>query len=343
MRSVPTGNYHGWLSAADDGFIASENRLYSIYDGSISGTLPEWRNIIRGDRVYTPSGIYRRSYRTHGAAAPNTAPNPVVHSIVQRSGTGILDIAFTVQDGDDAEVTLAALGVAGGDLDPANLVLMSTFADSTEALLNGPVATNTRHTLSWDAAADWAEPSGNISVLLLARDSRPQLIDIHFLTLPIGEDGADLQISRSAITPEDLRMALYWLVATGDAGVILADGEIRGTEGAFAGEILFEDDWYYDGSSWGIRKQITDLGREVIYQRLGVHGATQEEWQRAREADTPGTVTQWQPLQRVGFRPNRVNEWGFDTGQFISGYYSWGDPIWSNTPAASWHVILVQP
>lgn len=72
----------------------------------------------------------------------------------------------------------------------------------------------------------------------------------------------------------------------------------------------------------------TKLGRDFIFQRMGLREATAEEVTRAKEAGTPGVINQWEPKFKVGpdERPAKVNAYGFDTG--AEGY--WVVPVTNN-------------
>ena len=89
-----------------------------------------------------------------------------------------------------------------------------------------------------------------------------------------------------------------------------------------AGDFQSHQDWLAFGSS------TTRLGREFIFQRMGLREATAAEVTRAKEAGTPGVVNQWDPKLRVGpdERPAKINAYGFDTGS--DGY--WVVPVDGN-------------
>jgi sugar lactone lactonase YvrE len=72
----------------------------------------------------------------------------------------------------------------------------------------------------------------------------------------------------------------------------------------------------------------TKLGRDFIFQRMGLREATAAEVTRAKEAGTEGVINQWEPKFKVGpdERPAKVNAYGFDTG--AEGY--WAVPVAGN-------------
>jgi DNA-binding beta-propeller fold protein YncE len=72
----------------------------------------------------------------------------------------------------------------------------------------------------------------------------------------------------------------------------------------------------------------TKLGRDFIFQRMGLREATAAEVTRAKLAGTENTINQWEPKFKVGpdERPAKVNAYGFDTG--AEGY--WAVPVAGN-------------
>ena len=74
---------------------------------------------------------------------------------------------------------------------------------------------------------------------------------------------------------------------------------------------------YADGSS------TTPSGRAYLFDKMNLREASSDEVQRAREGALSGSVNQFVPSFQVGpnERPNRVNEYGFDTGNFNSNHY----------------------
>ena len=62
--------------------------------------------------------------------------------------------------------------------------------------------------------------------------------------------------------------------------------------------------------------KVTPLGRDVYMNAVGHRWAKQAELSLAREASTPGSINAWTANRPIMPRnlPNRVNEYGFDTG-----------------------------
>ena len=59
----------------------------------------------------------------------------------------------------------------------------------------------------------------------------------------------------------------------------------------------------------------TAYGRRYLFEEiLGVRDATPAEILRAKEAGHPGTINRYDPRVKVGSHPEKVNEYGFDTG-----------------------------
>jgi hypothetical protein len=148
-------------------------------------------------------------------------------------------------------------------------------------------------------------PSGNLVFEALARDDRPQLLDVDYVTLP---SSPARTISRGPLLNADLNTMWAWLLATGDPALSrTADGEVAGPGGIFTYTDGAETSTNYGGRAW-------------LFARLGAREATAEETQFARLAtSTSGAPNQF-PLsassQRMGPRPSVVNEWGIDTSDY---------------------------
>ena len=66
----------------------------------------------------------------------------------------------------------------------------------------------------------------------------------------------------------------------------------------------------------------TGVGRGYLFDKMNLREATPDERNRAREGAISGSVNAFNPTFKVGpnDRPNKVNEYGFDTGT-TSGYW----------------------
>jgi len=92
--------------------------------------------------------------------------------------------------------------------------------------------------------------------------------------------------------------------------------------GSIASDFQNTQDWLaWDNST-------SQMGRQFLFQRMGLREATAAEVTRAKEAGTPGVINQWDPKLRVGpdERPAKINAYGFDTG--ADGY--WVVPVSGN-------------
>lgn len=259
------------------------------------------------DKVY----IYRNCFRTMGPLTRNATPIPKVESVAQRVNTTSLDIDYRISDRDDATVDVAALALIGGDENLNNVVPIRTLLEGTGGNIGSSIAANATHRLTWNAGADWGVDFGTVTINIFAKDSRQGLMDLHLLHMPF-EGGESLVINRYPIFHSDLLNVWYWLLANGDARIALASGEIRGVGGGFDGDLLASG------------TNTTQRGREFLFGLMGVREATAQELTKAREAATPGVVNQWDPVLQVGpgERPKKVNEYGFDTGDY-SGVEAW--------------------
>jgi hypothetical protein len=301
----------GWVSQnwTKDGDIA----VVSYFEGNYGGT---WSNKYFFQK-------WKRAYRTKGLPTHNVIPQPVVRSITQRAGTNILDIDFEIIDPDDDTATAGILGTIAiedgindwGEYqnnshnefnDLTKLIVPSSLTDGTDALIGQPIATNEMHRVSWYVKGDWSELTGDLKVGVFAQDARRSMpVDLHFLKIPT-EDG-NLTISRSPLKDSDILNYFQYLLSIGDPRVSLNDSKIVDSSGITL-----------VGNTQGRNHQnpSTKQGRDFFMNDLGYRWASIAELSIAREAATPGTVNSWDATNQVKPRnlPNRVNEYGFDTG-----------------------------
>lgn len=272
-------------------------------------------------------------FRTFAPSEGNAIPDARVTAIRQRQGTTLLDIAYRVDDADDASVTTAVIALEDGVQSVRNIIPVATLVEGTSANLGAGMATNSRHSLVWDAGADWGVEIGNLSVMVLARDSRANVFDVHMVSLP--QDGNlfwDMTISRNPLEEYDFTMQWFWLVATSDPAISLVDGIIYGSGGEIEG-VPFTDSF---GNS-------TTEGRDFLLARDGLREAGELEVRRARDAATPDFVIQMDPpavIRKVNpdavsrNLPVQVNEYGIESFDGVSGPYDY-----SENSTNLWYVV----
>ncbi len=254
------------------------------------------------NRVTKKIDVWRRGFRTLGANPPKVVPMPGIRSVAQRAN-GYIDVDYIVTDGDSAQVATAMAAFKTGSTLLRDLVPVNTadLKEGTSINLGGSIPTGVVHRITWDPTAVNL-PAGELVFEVFARDDRPGLMDIDFITLPSG-----LQISRIPVLPADMRPAWAWLLLNGDPSLTQAsNGEIVGPGGAFT---------YTSGTGAGAESKTTNLGRAWLFAKLGVREATNSEVTEARQATSAGTPNQFIPVpsQQMGSRPRRVNEWTFDS------------------------------
>ena len=309
-----TGNGRSNVSVAQDGTIFSYGYLRNSEGDPISRVGNNNTNSINSDSktCFTPEGdliesydnkirIWKRAYRTKGLPTPNKIPLPAIRNVSQRPGTNVVDIDFEIIDPDDANATVGLLGGINGDFNSPNQWIVPTvFSDGTQAKINAPIATNQVHRISWNVGDDWPELTGTLQFQILCQDARRNSpVDIHFLELPLAD--GNLTISRSPIKDSDFLNYFKFLLGTGTSGISMTSGQVMDSNGT----VLL--------SSNG---QSTKAGRDHFVQATGYRWASYLETLSAREASTPGTVNQWDATRPIVPRdlPNKVNEYGFDTG-----------------------------
>lgn len=246
IKSGLATNRHG------DFFLASYTSTSGVYIGTI----------IR----------YERGYSVDNPPAGNTPPQPALLSTEQRPSTPYVDIDYKVIDPDDATVRVALLGFVDGGNDLGKILKLSSFVEGTAANVGFGQPTNQVRRVTWNAAADWSVEFGNVQIEVLAQDSRG-LLPVHWITLPAQGSEPAITISQRGVTDTELLHLWYWLVATGDSGIALSNGQITGVGGAFAGQILADTS--------GASSFTTAEGRAYLYAKCGVRALTAAEIARA--------------------------------------------------------------
>ncbi len=264
--------------------------------------------------VNTWNGIvlrFRQLFRTGGTleTANNAVPYGKVLTVQQRAGEPILDIDYIISDQDATTVSAYALAFTGTPFSLTTCIPIRNLQEGTDSNVGSAIPVATTRRLTWDTSTDWnpAAGYGDIRIAILAKDDR-ELLDLHFIHMPANLDKGlpALVINRVPILQNDLLNLWFWLIAFRHPNLNLANGEVRGVGGAYDGVLLASGD------------VTTDEGRAFLFAHLGYREATPGEIQRAKEADTPGIVTQWDPRYKLpDGRPSKINEFGFDTGSTI--------------------------
>lgn len=271
-------------------------------------------------------------FRTFNPDDQNAVPNPIVSLIEQRPGTTILDIDYRIEDADDTTVETAALAFPDGNASVLNALPLVTFADGTESNLGPGMAANTRHRISWNAGNDWNLDFGDISVMILARDSRTYWFDVHLIDIPADGARPAVTISRNPLQEYDFTQQWLWLIATADPSISVIGGLIYGVGGSYDGVQLTDS----SGNS-------TENGRAFLLARDNLRVATPAEVTRAKEGATAGFIVRLDPPSRLYTtgRPNNplpyeINEYGVESRTFVTGGWDYGAGS-----ANLWHVVPI--
>lgn len=252
--------------------------------------------------------VFRRGYRTMGLLSPNPLPLPVIYATAQRGSNTWVDIDFSVIDPNNTNVAVAAIAFMDGRSDLKAAIIMTNFLEGTASVLGTNIATGQRHRLTWDAGRDWPTNFGNVKINILARDNR-NLVDFHYLTIPTNTTYSNaLTISRTPLREADFLGVWTWLLARRDTNIVLLSGDVYSTAGST--NVRF-------AQTLTTNTITTVEGRNYIYSLLNVHEADSNEVYRAK-IGTTGRVAQWDPRNRIGDLPLKVNEFGFDTGLFTT-------------------------
>lgn len=248
--------------------------------------------------------VWKQACRELQPPTPNALPIPAVWKTVQRPSSPLIDIDYEVTDADDATVQTGLLVFRDGVVSLANCIRDLTLVEGTESKVGPGVAANQLHRVTWNAGSDWATALGEFQVAALAKDSRQGLLDIHYLDLPADRGVGPLRISRGPLIESDFMQVWWWLLATHDTGISLSAGKILGLGGA------------YDGKSLNDNGTTSADGRAYLCAKMGVREATPAEVTWAREGAGTSPPLQNTPARTMGGRPLKLNEYGFDTGDW---------------------------
>ncbi|MDC0647059.1 hypothetical protein OAP38_04865 [Opitutales bacterium] len=313
-RGGSTGNATDgkYVTVGQDGTMFFRGRLFDSEGEQISyiggiGTYARTCFTPEGDLIESYSNklqLWKRAFRTKGLPERNVIAQPAIREVSQRAGTNIIDIDVEIIDADDDNATLGILAAIDGEFNnPNKWIIPQGWVDYSENQIGSPISTNVVHTFSWDVKQDWAEQTGSLEFEVFSQTgSRTKPIDVHYLTLPLGD--GNLTISRSPIKDAEMVNYLKYLLVSGQGGLSLSAGKIVDGNGVALVEV--------SGSSL----QATAEGRALFMDALGHRWAKLLEVTMAREAATPGTINQWEANRQIEPRdlPNQVNEYGFDVG-----------------------------
>ena len=139
-----------------------------------------------------------------------------------------MDVVYRVNDPDDATVKTRALAFISGTRSFANVIKPTAFVEGTAANIGDSIATNTDKTLTWDVAVDWSIDVGQLKFEILALDSRG-LLQFDWIAIPAAGGNPALTISKDTPASNKVLDALFWQYASGDTGLTLASGVLKGT------------------------------------------------------------------------------------------------------------------
>lgn len=297
-----------------DGFQESD------YPWIQGGALHESQLATHGSEIFVSTDYslnrivpIQRIFRTLGDLPHNAIPLVRVVAVEQRLGDPILDIDYVISDDDDGAVTAyAASFLVDSNATPQldELIPMRTFVDGTSTNVGSNVAVGVTHRLSWDmdtdSVASRVADIGDLRIAVITRDNR-ELLDLHFLSLPSVDTNAAVEINRAPLFDADFLPAWIWLVASEDSNIEFSNGAVY--EAGTGGSVLFAQ-----------MTNTTAAGRAFLFDRLNVREATAQELQHAREATTPGTITERDPRRQPPPAGYKVNEFNFVTNP-TNGYW----------------------
>ena len=308
IKRVNQSNPRYRVSLANDGTLFSRSRFRNT-DGEPIHYIPQIADSV--PTCFTPQGdlivsvnkimVWKRAYRTKGLPTRNIIPQPSIRAVSQQSGTNVIDLDFEIIDPDDTNATVGIIAAVDGAFnDAASLIVPTAWVNGTGNKIGTPIATNQVHRVSWNVKGDWSQQTGTLNFEVFCQDARRSLpVDLHFIDLPL-EDG-NLSITRSPIKDSDIENYFKFLLSTGASGVAISGNRITDGNGTT----------YLDSNL-----DATSAGKDVFVQALGHRWANTAELSLARQASTAGSTNRWTSTRPVLPRnlPNKVNEYGFDTG-----------------------------
>jgi hypothetical protein len=240
----------------------------------------------------------------------NSVPQPVIHRIVQRTGTNVMELDFEVIDTDDDNVTVGILAYCGSDK-----LVPQAWLNGSGSKIGTPIATNTFHTMEWDVKQDWPDSTGSIKFEILCQDgSRDKPVDIHFLKLPFAD--GNMTISRSPLKDSDFVNYGKFLLATGQAqfesntsNAVVFPAEANTTE------VLTFTNCGQTGRTGPSEAQI-----QAEYNGTNLQGSVTTGWKAGYQKWTvPATGDYW--IEALGARGGNSNYIG-GSSSFVRGKFS---------------------
>jgi hypothetical protein len=198
-------------------------------------------------------------------------------------------------------VKTRALAFIGGVRSFANLIKPVTFAEGTAAKLGDAIPSNTNHTLTWDAAADWDTDLGQVKFEILAMDGRG-LLPIDWITIPAAGGNPALTISKDTFADAAVLNALFWQYADGDSGLTLSNGVLTGNTSS----------GNFDGVDLVSGTTIQTYAPPFILKRMNLDPASDVEVKYAAETARAGltATSSWHAANRVYSGMSVVLWWG---------------------------------
>ena len=271
------------------------------------------------DRIGRPDiGAYEFVAETNsnfvigGYQLATSPPEIEVLSVSNRFRSNLVDINYRLTDADSGTVQVRGYATTKPACDPGVTYMdtvfpISTLAEGTQNEYGDAVVpTNATKHLVWDAGTDIGQSVAGIRLEFMVSDTSGLPISRSYVSVPADTNGPSFQVNAYAGATSNfhLQRALLWAWLKGLA--------------SRSGMDLLAVGGAYDGQTVAESGRLTAVGRSWLAENMpGARLATAQEIQRAREATTPGKVTQWLSYYRPG---RKVNEFGVDTTESDAWY-----------------------
>lgn len=195
LPSPPDRNgfsFLGWFTAADGGVRVDKD---TVVDESVTVLYAHWQRL---------------------------DPIQIISSKVREDDASVLDVVYRINSS-NSTANVRMLVFEDGEMSFSKVVRPETFADGTEVNVGHVVPANTNLLVSWHFTADWDVKLARVKVMILLQENYfPVPLDV--VVIPENGGNKRVEFSTNEIAESTYMDALYWLYASKDDGLVLADG-----------------------------------------------------------------------------------------------------------------------
>lgn len=169
----------------------------------------------------------------------------VISSRIRENDPTVMDVVYKVTSSQPT-VKVRVLAFEDGERSFAKVIRPETFIDGTAANVGDSVTANEEHTISWRVSSDWQTRLAKLQVEVFACEG--ELLPLELMTIPASDAYGKMKVTWNALSESQWLDALYWLYASKDAGLTLADGVLK--EASSGGTLVSGTSVTYATSYW---------------------------------------------------------------------------------------------